>query len=333
MKLLILLLACAAAAGCAAPAGPATTGAGADPLFWPAPPAKARIQYLYALRQPSDLNIKPSLGRKFMDALAGRKETGLVRPYAVAVDDQSICVADPGGKAVHLFDLEKKRHVEITRAGDLSLVSPVGVALGRGRVFVADSALGILFIFDFKGNLVGSVADLQRPTGLAFDPSGARLYVAETLAHRIVVFDPEGDRLFEFGGRGTEAGAFNFPSHISVASDRLLVNDTMNFQVKTFSLDGVELSAFGKHGDSSGQFSQPKGLAADSQGNIYVAGATIDRLQIFSDRGEFLLAFGGEGSEPGKFLMPAGVAIEDDRIYVADSYNGRVQVFRFLGGD
>ena len=81
---------------------------------------------------------------------------------------------------------------------------------------------------------------------------------------------------------------------------------------------------------SSGFFSQPKGVAADSEGNVYVAGATIDRVQIFSLQGEFLLAFGRNGTGPGEFTMPTGLAIDDDLIYVTDSYNQRVQVFRYL---
>ena len=194
-------------------------------------------------------------------------------------------------------------------------------------------AQGKLYLFDHKGQLLKTVSELQRPTGLAYDHSSGRLFVAETLAHQVVVFDSDGNRLFEFGARGTNDGEFNFPSHLSVSGDKLLVNDNMNFQIKTFSLDGRELAVFGKHGDSSGQFSQPKGVAADSMGNIYVAGATIDRIQVFSAGGDFLLAFGGEGNAPGKFLMPAGIAIQNDRIYVADSYNGRVQVFQFMGGD
>ncbi len=107
----------------------------------------------------------------------------------------------------------------------------------------------------------------------------------------------------------------------------------MNFRIQTFTLDGRFLSVFGDHGDSSGQFSQPKGVAADTQGNVYVAGATIDRVQIFSRQGDFLLAFGGEGKGPGEFLMPAGLTIVDDKIYVADSYNRRIQIFQFMGGD
>ena len=41
----------------------------------------------------------------------------------------------------------------------------------------------------------------------------------------------------------------------------------------------------------------------------------------------------GEGGiEPGQFSMPAGIAADaDDRIYVVDQFNARVQVFQYLG--
>jgi DNA-binding beta-propeller fold protein YncE len=333
MNVRILILASALMAGCASSSNPAVPEKASVDIFWPPPPATARIQYLYSFHEPMDLGIKPSLGRRFLDILAGEEKAGMIRPYAVSVHEQKILVADPGGHAVHLFDVARRKHMAILGTGDEPLVSPVGVALSESRVYVADSAMGKLFLFDHKGVLIKSISNLQRPTGLAYDHAANRLYVAETLAHRVVVFDADGNRLFGFGQRGTGGGEFNYPSHLSISSDELLINDNMNFQIKIFSLDGKKRSVFGDHGDSSGQFSQPKGVAADSQGNIYVAGATIDRVQIFSAEGEFLLAFGGEGNGPGKFLMPAGITIDKDRIYVADSYNSRVQVFQFLGGE
>jgi DNA-binding beta-propeller fold protein YncE len=282
---------------------------------------------------PEDLGIRPSAFRRLMDAVAGAKATGMIRPYAVSVHEQRILVADPGMHAIHLFDRARRSYRLISMAGDESLSSPVGVALGRNQLFVADSALGKVFILDDKGDLLATISSLQRPTGLAFDAGTGRLYAADTLAHRIVVFDHEGQQLFEFGKRGIANGEFNFPSHIFLSGSSLLINDNMNFRIQTFTLDGRFLSVFGDHGDSSGQFSQPKGVAADTQGNVYVAGATIDRVQIFSRQGDFLLAFGGEGKGPGEFLMPAGLTIVDDKIYVADSYNRRIQIFQFMGGD
>ena len=151
------------------------------------------------------------------------------------------------------------------------------------------------------------------------------------MTHQIVVFNDSGEKLFEFGTRGTAEGEFNFPSHIFLAGDRLLVNDKMNFRVQSFELNGRFESSFGTHGDGSGHLSQPKGIAVDSKNHVYVAGATIDRVQIFSSEGDFLLAFGSKGKGLGKFQMPAGIAIHQDLIYVADSLNSRVQVFKYVG--
>ena len=47
--------------------------------------------------------------------------------------------------------------------------------------------------------------------------------------------------------------------------------------------------------------------------------------------GKILMAFGQEGSAPGEFWMPRGVFIDqNDRIFIADSYNKRIQVFKLL---
>jgi len=44
-----------------------------------------------------------------------------------------------------------------------------------------------------------------------------------------------------------------------------------------------------------------------------------------------LMSFGDEGHGPGQFWLPAGIFVDGrDRIWVADSYNRRVQVFDYL---
>jgi DNA-binding beta-propeller fold protein YncE len=73
-------------------------------------------------------------------------------------------------------------------------------------------------------------------------------------------------------------------------------------------------------------------VAADTFGHIYVADAVFDNIQIFDLSGRLLLNLGEGGTGPGEFGLPAGIAIgADNRIYVADSYNRRVQVFQYLG--
>jgi DNA-binding beta-propeller fold protein YncE len=66
---------------------------------------------------------------------------------------------------------------------------------------------------------------------------------------------------------------------------------------------------------------------------VYVTDGLLNALQIFDPTGRLLLALGGLGEDRGEFWLPAGVFVgEGDEIYVADSFNGRVQVFRYIGG-
>ena len=57
-----------------------------------------------------------------------------------------------------------------------------------------------------------------------------------------------------------------------------------------------------------------------------------DVVKIFSRDGALLLFFGSQGRAYGEFWLPSGIFIDNnDYIYVADTYNGRVQVFKYLG--
>ncbi len=304
-----------------------------EPLVWPGPPERPRIKFLYAFREPQHLGIETPFFEKLLSFIAGKKPQGMVRPYAVAADADRLAVADPGLRAVHLFDRTAETYELIAQAGTEALRSPVGVALAPNRLYVADSALGKVFAFGAEGAILHTIAELERPTGLAYDRETGRLYVADALAHSVAAFDATGRKLLSFGGRGPETGLFNYPTHLYLRAGRLYVNDTMNFRVQVFDRDGRLVSSFGSHGDGSGDFSQPKGLGADGEGHIYVVDSVFDRVQIFDAEGRYLLAFGGPGQRVGTFWLPSGLFIADDRIYVADSYNRRVQVFEFLGGD
>ncbi len=78
------------------------------------------------------------------------------------------------------------------------LFRPKGVALWRDRVFVTDSYLGSIQIFDLSGRFFGTLADatgmslnFTTPTGIAVDPTLNRLYVVELKAHRVRCLDLE----------------------------------------------------------------------------------------------------------------------------------------------
>jgi DNA-binding beta-propeller fold protein YncE len=73
-------------------------------------------------------------------------------------------------------------------------------------------------------------------------------------------------------------------------------------------------------------------VAVDAAGHLYVVDAMFDNFQIFDPTGKLLLNVGQTGSGPGGFGLPNGIAIgADNKIYVADAFNHRVQVFKYIG--
>lgn len=71
----------------------------------------------------------------------------------------------------------------------------------------------------------------------------------------------------------------------------------------------------------------------DRYGHVYVVDSLLHALQIFDQSGRLLLSIGGLGQDNGEFWLPTGVYVgSDDLIYVADTFNHRVQVFRYIGG-
>ena len=65
-----------------------------------------------------------------------------------------------------------------------------------------------------------------------------------------------------------------------------------------------------------------------SNGVVYVAEYNEHRIHMLTTGGEFIGIFGEDGSGIGQFWFPTDVKISPDgRVYIADEYNDRLQVF------
>jgi DNA-binding beta-propeller fold protein YncE len=305
------------------------------PLVFPPPPAPARIAFVQTIATPADLGIERGFIRRLFDFVFGAREERLVRPMAVVTVDGVLFVADPGARGVHRFDRKRGTYSLVRQAKDQPLASPVGLALGEaGAVYVADSELRTVFLIPAGATVatpVALAAQLHQPTGLAYDAAQRRLMVTDTAAHCVRVFGTDGALLDTIGRRGTADGEFNFPTLLWRAPEgRLYVTDSMNFRVQMFDTSGRYRGKFGATGDGTGDLPREKGV----DGHIYIVDSLFHVVQIFNDSGQLLLSLGSLGHDRGQFWLPIGIFIgEDNRIYVADSYNRRVQVFRYLGGD
>ena len=81
-------------------------------------------------------------------------------------------------------------------------------------------------------------------------------------------------------------------------------------------------------GEAPGQFNNPEGMTVDDKGRLWIADTKNHRIQQFGIDGTFVGVLGKVGSGPGELSNPTGVVCRGDKIYVADSGNGRIQVFQ-----
>jgi DNA-binding beta-propeller fold protein YncE len=325
-------------AGCAAKWTMNSEQEGA-PLEWPQPPETPRVRYLMSIKGFRETGA--SLSRTVRSIVYGKGEVDdIIKPIAVSEGaDGRIAIADVGDRGVHLFIPKEERYVKIYTAGSRELISPVGVAFDdQLRLYVSDSVLGGIFVYDPNGSFLFSIGKdhfvtLKRPTGLAYDPLNKLIYAVDTLDNKIYAFNSKGETVLAFGERGTRNGQFNFPTYIYSTSGGLLyVTDTMNFRIQVFNSSGYYLFGFGHHGDGSGDFSMPKGIAADKDGIVYVVDSLFDNVQLFDRKGEFLLTIGSRGTDRAEFWLPSGMFIDDNgKLYVCDTFNHRVQVFQIMG--
>lgn len=85
------------------------------------------------------------------------------------------------------------------------------------------------------------------------------------------------------------------------------------------------IKTIGRAGQGAGEFLMPMGLVIDSYGQLYVADAGNNRIQVVDTDGLFVAEFGSYGWRDGEFDYPNDVALNLDTLYVADTGNDRVQ--------
>ena len=155
---------------------------------------------------------------------------------------------------------------------------------------------------------------------------------------RVQKFSPTGSFLLAWQMPQTDLGK---PKGMCRDRDGSIIVLEPHYQrVNVFSPEGKLLSQWGQKGTNDGQFSLPRAITINSKREIFVSEyGLVERIQKFAydDSGvpHWVATFGRPGNGPGEFNRAEGLCVDaQDRLYVADSCNHRIQVFtsdgRFL---
>lgn len=294
---------------CAHTPQPAPSG----PLFFPAPPEKARVQYLGSVSSRADLPKKQS---GFADLVLGEapNEYPIAKPISAILAGARLLVCDTVLNTVLVYHMDTGEvgmlkgdtaNGKIKQANQVTLDS-------EGKIYVCDKLRGAVLVYGPDETFItalGRPGEAQ-PVALAF--GAGVLYVCDIKDHEIEVWEQgSGKLLRKFGGKGAGEGEFFFPTQVATDSKgNVWVSDTGNFRVQEFTSEGKFVRQIGKQGNALGQFAWPKGMDLDAQDNVLVADARFANVQVFNPAGKLLLFFGSPGPNGGNLDLPAGLKVQ-----------------------
>ena len=243
------------------------------------------------------------------------------------------------------------------------LIDPQGVPLGKvtgeGNYELLDSVIGDL-LQEFKAELDPTPLPLSlererfeksllaAPGKIAV--SDTHIAISDTLHHRILISDHDGNIIAVFGGNGpgnkdgsSKEARFSSPQGVVFSGRRLYVADTGNHLIRELDLDtgtvktiagngSLEQPRLGAYDAREIGLRSPWGLALKGT-SLYIAMAgshQIWRLQLTTGKIENYAGSGREGLKDGplqisRFSQPSGLSIRGDWLYVADSEDSSIR--------
>lgn len=150
----------------------------------------------------------------------------------------------------------------------------------------------------------------------------------------IWVFDRDGTHLASWG-----QDLLDVPHGLWIGpEDDIYHTDAGNHTVTKFNPEGRLLMTLGSNGRAGAPghpFNSPTRAVLSSSGEIFVSdGYGQNRCHRFTSDGELALSWGSDepGREPGEFNLPHDITVDqNNRVYVLDRSNDRIQVFSIEG--
>jgi len=259
------------------------------------------------------------------------------RPHDVAIteDGANLYVADLGNNRIQILDPGNFRVLGTFGVGDLA--APHDVAFdAKGRVMVADTGNDRIavynvkvFKYETKATLVESWdgdGAMGAPEGVAAGSNGV-VYVTNAGFGTVLALR-DGAVIASAGDTGPPETHLSRPHDVHVSPDgHVYVVDSGNHRIMIYDAD---LALVGELSQADYGFNEPKYMTFADDGRLLVADQFNDRILILNQRHEVIGQIGTDerGDGLNQLHKPEGVDIAGRYVWVADTYNNRIQLYR-----
>src|SRR5690348_15205022 len=222
--------------------------------------------------------------------------------------------------------------------GDIFVYTRTGhptITIGTARPFAHGGSR--LFQFDRTGKYVREIG--KDSYGFMFAAQvrvdgSDNLWVVDQMSNMVIKFDPQDHVALLLGrkaeavpvparaapardGSGQPTDLFDRPTDVAWDSaGNIFVADGLgNAWIAKFDKDGKFVKSWGKKGTAPGEFANVRGLAVDTQGNVYAADGGNKRVEVFDNDGTFKTAIADVGNAQALCLTKGANPV----LYVSNS--------------
>ena len=204
---------------------------------------------------------------------------------------------------------------------------PTSIAIIEDLIFVSYGMADQIQVFDMNGNMISQFGNHGEAKGefnqayriFAHD---YKINVADSGNQRIQIFDSKGNFLDEFSTNVNNISN-SFPTDIVIFDEMIFVYESNSSSMLIFSMDGTFQNAFHIEGI------EKKSLVGfDISHNVLFLTSPENNQIIITDiNGTKIMDVGKFGNKYGEFNHPLDIIVDENKIYVSDAKNYRIQIF------
>lgn len=251
----------------------------------------------------------------------------LISPVAVAAQSVDIFIADTAHKKIFKYDRATQVITTFVDVPDMGNV--VDLYVDRGlSVYLVDQFAAKTTQYDIDGRVLQvfrNDAELPQPVAAAVDDVQAEVFVADQLRAHALVFNRAGAVNRVVNAPKSGQTLIQSIAAMAFADNQLYLVDSVNHEVHALSPTGTYRFSFG-----TDELVQPGAISVDSSNRVFVADTITSSIKVYKG-GLFEREIGGDSDEmKNEFQQITSLWTDSDLLYVADSINASIKIFRIL---